>query len=41
MIRESLLVLEQTELAMKSGGGDDRILLEEAVAQILALKEQG
>lgn len=41
MIRESLLVLEQTELAMKSSGGDDRILLEEAVAQILALKEQG
>lgn len=41
MIRESLLVLEQTELAMKSGRGDDRILLEEALAQILALKEQG
>lgn len=41
MIRESLLVLEQTELAMKSSGGDEKILLEEAVAQILALKEQG
>ncbi len=41
MIRESLLVLEQAELAMKSSGGDDRILLEEAMAQILALKEQG
>lgn len=41
MIRESLLVLEQTELAMKSSGGDDRILLEQAVAQILTLKEQG
>jgi DNA polymerase-3 subunit delta len=41
MIRESLRVLERTELAMKSGGGDDRILLQEAVAQILALKEEG
>lgn len=41
MIRESLAVLQRTELAMKSGGGNDRILLEEAMAQILALKEQG
>ena len=41
MLRGSLNILMQTELAMKSGHGEDRILVEEAVAQILALKEEG
>ncbi len=40
-LRESLLVLIQTETAIKTGRGDEQILIEEALAQILALKEAG
>lgn len=40
-IRESLSVLMRTETEIKTGRGDERILIEEALAQILALKEAG
>lgn len=40
-LRADLSILINTEIAIKTGRGDDRILIEEALAQILALKEAG
>ena len=40
-LRAAVEVLTDTETAMKSGGGEDKTLLEEAVFKILTLRSKG
>lgn len=41
VLREGVKVLTDTETAMKSGGGEDKTLLEEAVFKLLTLRVKG